>query len=216
VDTLKGKFGEVKGKVGEYGSKIKDKVVEKAGDVREAVATGVGKVRDWDNTSYANTYSELLIVELDKYFKGEEFQALKKTDPAPETPVKLNFGKSEFYSLPAWNLMIDKVRDFLIEHPSVSPDKMQGVQQSLENMRASTGTRDLPYYDVSNVEVPVLKLAAAREARRRELQAQEAAASGNNNGQPYTTASTAAMLFYGGGRSTRTKRFKPKRYTRRR
>jgi hypothetical protein len=180
---------------------LKARAVDKLGDVREGVVGKLGKLNKWSYDQTAEQYSEELIEDLKEYFNGDEFQKLKNTSPAPETLVKLNFNKSMYYSPQSWNLMIDKLQEFLSNSSSLPLPELKEVQPSLENLRNSAGTRDLPYFDVSNVEMAISKLVAARKAQqqkeyeeRREAEKNASSSSSSSSGKVYEGATAARDL----------------------
>jgi hypothetical protein len=227
------KATQLKGKLGEFGSNVKERVGEKLGDLREAAAKGAEKWRDADNAYDADYNSVELIKELNNLFNGAEFRALKKKEEAVQdetefialgaTTVNFDFTKSQYYSPEAWDRMVDKLREFLRDHPFVPPAEENEFHKSFDNLQATHGARGLPYYDLSNLQLAISKMLekaeAARQAERQAEAARSAASSGSNAYDKAVVTrdvGSAAFSIFSGGRRTRMKRSKSKRYTRRR
>jgi hypothetical protein len=231
ANTVKSRVVDTAAAAKQQAARLKEHVEGKIDDAKVAAAAAVGKVSDANNASYADTYSEFLIKELNEYFKREEFQKLKNEEAAlngddkldvMQKLLKFDFTKSQYYSPQAWQRMIDKLREFSSKDSSVPEEEKGEMQNSFELLKRTGGRGDLPYYDLSNVEETISKIAAAREAQRAayaaaeaERQAAEAERRGNRGDNDFNTASTALGLF-GSGRRNRTKRSKSKRHTRRR
>jgi hypothetical protein len=227
------------GKLGEKAAQIRNKVGEKVDDFREAIANSAAQQRDAYNTYNADYNSIELIKQLNKYFKGSKlFQELKKKEGEAKDgsselievamkPLEFDFTKSQYYSPEAWNRMIAKLREFLRDHPFVPPGEVNEVHTSFNNLEATRGRPDLPYYDLSNVELAISKMiefeqkkaeaerqAAEAERQAAEAERQAAPSSGKSAEQGAMALSNLGWGF--GGRHTRTKRSKGRRYTRRR